>query len=60
MCLSRSLYDLLTSFRYADRDAQQRWANRVVSGNVFGFDLGGLSGQMVGGLVKNSFGRVFR
>lgn len=59
VCAFRGPYIIfLTPLRYADRDAQKRWANRVVSGNVFGFDLGGLGGQMVGGLVKNSLGRV--
>lgn len=39
----------LANDRYADRDAQRRW-----SSNLFG----GLGGQLVGGVLKNSIGRV--
>jgi len=46
-------------FTYADRDAQKRWANSALSsGNIFGFGFGGIGGQLVGGLVRNSLGRV--
>jgi len=43
-------------FTYADRDAKKRWANSVVSSN---WSMGGLGGQMLTGVVKNSVGRVF-
>ncbi|KAI0304845.1 Golgi apparatus membrane protein TVP23 [Russula brevipes] len=43
-------------FTYADRDAKKRWANNIVSSN---WSLGGLGGQMLTGVVKNSVGRVF-
>lgn len=40
----------------SDRDAKQRWAHNVVSSN---WSMGGLGGQMLTGVVKNSVGRVF-
>lgn len=40
----------------SDRDAKKRWANNVVSSN---WSVGGLGGQMLTGVVKNSVGRVF-
>jgi len=43
-------------FTYADRDAKKRWAHNVVSSN---WSMGGLGGQMLTGVVKNSVGRVF-
>lgn len=47
--------------RYADRDAQRRWASNIASsGNLLGFGMGGLGGQLVGGMVRNSFGRLVR
>ncbi|KAK1925607.1 hypothetical protein DB88DRAFT_484484 [Papiliotrema laurentii] len=49
----------LLGFTYADRDAQKRWANSAFSsGNILGFGLGGIGGQLVGGMVRNSLGRV--
>jgi hypothetical protein len=47
-------------FTYADRDAKQRWATSVAAGSWdTGFGLGGLGGQIVGGIVKQGVGRVF-
>ncbi|KAG8905838.1 Golgi apparatus membrane protein tvp23 [Tulasnella sp. 403] len=46
-------------FTYADRDAKQRWASSVAA-NGWGAGFGGLGGQVVGSLVTNSIGRVFR
>jgi hypothetical protein len=49
----------LTTFRFfltSDRDAKKRWAHNVVSSN---WSMGGLGGQMLTGVVKNSVGRVF-
>jgi len=46
----------VVGFTYADRDAKKRWANNVVSSN---WSMGGLGGQMLTGVVKNSVGRVF-
>jgi len=43
-------------FTYADRDAKKRWAQDVVSSS---WSIGGLGGQMLTGVVKNSVGRVF-
>jgi len=43
-------------FLSSDRDAKKRWANNVVSSN---WSMGGLGGQMLSGVVKNSVGRVF-
>ena len=51
----------LLGFTYADRDAQRRWASAAAgSGNLLGFGVGGFGGQLVGGMVRNSIGRVFR
>ncbi|KAG8918186.1 Golgi apparatus membrane protein tvp23 [Tulasnella sp. 418] len=44
-------------FTYADRDAKQRWASTVAGG---GWGLGAVGGQIIGGVVKNSVGRMFR
>ncbi|KAI9460833.1 Golgi apparatus membrane protein TVP23 [Lactarius psammicola] len=43
-------------FTYADRDAKKRWAQNVVSSS---WSIGGLGGQMLTGVVKNSVGKVF-
>lgn len=43
-------------FFTSDRDAKKRWAHNVVSSN---WSMGGLGGQMLTGVVKNSVGRVF-
>jgi len=43
-------------FTYADRDAKKRWAQNIVSSS---WSVGGLGGQMLTGVVKNSVGRVF-
>lgn len=40
----------------SDRDANKRWAQNVVSSS---WSMGGLGGQMLTGVVKNSVGRVF-
>ncbi len=44
------------TFLSSDRDAKKKWANNVVSSN---WSMGGLGGQMLTGVVKNSVGRVF-
>lgn len=49
----------VVGFSYADRDAQKRWANAAAGSNIFG-GMGGIGGQLVGGLVRNSVGRFFR
>jgi len=46
-------------FTYADRDAKQRWASNLASSG-WGMGIGGIGGQVLGGIVKNSVGRVFR
>ncbi|KAF8463034.1 hypothetical protein JB92DRAFT_3136634 [Gautieria morchelliformis] len=46
-------------FTYADRDAKERWASSVTSG-AWNVGFGGIGGQLIGGVVKNSVGRVFR
>ncbi|KZT21645.1 Golgi apparatus membrane protein TVP23 [Neolentinus lepideus HHB14362 ss-1] len=48
----------VVGFTYADRDAKARWANAAASGWTMG--MGGLGGQILSGVVKNSVGRVFR
>ncbi|KAI0036692.1 Golgi apparatus membrane protein TVP23 [Vararia minispora EC-137] len=49
----------VVGFTYADRDAKRRWAtNAAASGWSMG--VGGLGGQILSGVVKNSVGRVFR
>ncbi|KAI0651784.1 DUF846-domain-containing protein [Trametes meyenii] len=45
-------------FTYADRDAKQKWANNLASSG-WGMGMGGLGGQILTGVVKNSVGRVF-
>ncbi|KAI8995564.1 Golgi apparatus membrane protein TVP23 [Trametes punicea] len=45
-------------FTYADRDAKQRWANNLASSG-WNVGIGGLGGQILTGVVKNSVGRVF-
>jgi len=46
-------------FTYADRDAKQRWATSVALGG-WNMGLGGFGGEIIGGVVKNSVGRIFR
>lgn len=41
---------------FRDQDAKRRWANSATSGL---FSFGGLGGQLLGGMVKNSVSRVF-
>ncbi|WRT64379.1 uncharacterized protein IL334_001311 [Kwoniella shivajii] len=49
----------LLGFTYADRDAQKRFASGIASsGNLLGFGFGGIGGQLVGGMMKNTLGRV--
>lgn len=49
----------VVGFTYADRDAQKRFQN--ASSNLFALGgLGGIGGQVLGGVVRNSVGRVFR
>lgn len=45
----------VVGFTYADRDAKRKWA---ASGWNVG--VGGLGGQILTGVIKNSVGRVFR
>ena len=54
-----SRYDLsVPEFLNSDRDAKERWANSVTSG-AWNIGLGGFGGQIIGGVVKKSVGRVF-
>jgi len=46
-------------FTYADRDAKQRWASSMAA-NGWNAGLGGFGGQILGSVVSNSIGRVFR
>lgn len=48
-------FDHLLGF-LSDRDAKQKWANQLAGG----WSIGGLGGQVLAGVVKNSVGRVFR
>jgi len=45
-------------FTYADRDAKQRWS-QALGGDGWNMGLGSIGGQLMGGVVKNSIGRVF-
>ncbi|KAH7924871.1 DUF846-domain-containing protein [Leucogyrophana mollusca] len=45
-------------FTYADRDAKQRWANSVASSG-WSMGMGGIGGQILTGVVKNSVGKLF-
>ncbi|KIJ53644.1 hypothetical protein M422DRAFT_222299 [Sphaerobolus stellatus SS14] len=51
-------YTNAIGFTYADRDAKEKWANSVTSG-AWGVPFGGLGGQIIGGIVRSSVGRVF-
>ena len=42
----------------SDRDAKQKWANNLASSG-WGMGMGGIGGQILSGVVKNSIGRVF-
>ncbi|KAH9946679.1 Golgi apparatus membrane protein TVP23 [Amylocystis lapponica] len=46
-------------FTYADRDAKQKWANSLASSG-WSMGMGGIGGQILTGVVKNSVGRVFK
>jgi hypothetical protein len=46
----------VVGFTYADRDAKQRWANNLASS---GWNMGGIGGTIMTGVMKNSVGRVF-
>jgi len=45
-------------FTYADRDAKQKWAKGVASSG-WNMGIGGLGGQIITGVMKNSVGKVF-
>jgi len=45
-------------FTYADRDAKKRWASNVAA-KGWNMGLGGIGGQIVGSVVKNSVGKAF-
>lgn len=45
-------------FTYADRDAKQRWASGV-AGSGWNSGIGGIGGQIMTGVVKNSIGKIF-
>jgi len=45
-------------FTYADRDAKTKWASGV-AGSGWNMGMGGLGGQILTGVVKNSVGKVF-
>ncbi|KAH9835618.1 DUF846-domain-containing protein [Rhodofomes roseus] len=44
-------------FTYADRDSKERWAKASSAWNI---GMGGIGGQLLGGVVKNSVGRIFK
>jgi len=46
-------------FTYADRDAKQRWANKLASSGWNLGGMGGIGGTIMTGVMKNSVGRVF-
>jgi len=48
-------YSNAIGFTYADRDAKEKWANSVTSG----WGIGGIGGQLLGGVVRNSVGKMF-
>ncbi|KAG8747941.1 Golgi apparatus membrane protein tvp23 [Ceratobasidium sp. 414] len=48
----------ILKFNISDRDAKQRWASSVAAGG-WNMGMGGLGGQILGGAVRNSVGRVF-
>ncbi len=57
--LTKRAHAPVTSGSYADRDAKRRWANQAMSSsNLFGFGLGGIGGQLVGGVLRSGLSRV--
>lgn len=58
--LMRYLIELLPydSHPPSDRDAKQKWANNLASSG-WNMGIGGIGGQILTGVVKNSVGRVF-
>ncbi|KAG8869030.1 Golgi apparatus membrane protein tvp23 [Tulasnella sp. 331] len=46
-------------FTYADRDSKQRWVGSVAGGS-WNSGLGGLGGQILGGVVRSGVSRVFQ
>lgn len=49
---------MLRNFTFRDRDAKQRWANSIASSG-WNMGMGGIGGQILGGAMKNSVGRLF-
>ncbi|KAG2077111.1 DUF846-domain-containing protein [Suillus decipiens] len=45
-------------FTYADRDAKQRWASSIASSG-WNMGMAGIGGQILGGAMKNTVGRLF-
>lgn len=41
-----------------DRDAKKKWASSMASSG-WGLGIGGIGGQLISGVVRNSVGRVF-
>lgn len=54
-----SQFTNVIGFTYADRDAKTRWANDVVGGG-WNSGFGGFGGQIMGSVVKQGVGRIFR
>ncbi|GJJ13791.1 hypothetical protein Clacol_008048 [Clathrus columnatus] len=50
------VFNYSNAIGFTDRDAKAKWTNSVASGL---FNFGGIGGQLLGGMVKNSVGRVF-
>jgi len=46
-------------FTYADRDAKQRWASSVAADGFGMGALGGVGGQIIGGMMRKGVGKVF-
>ncbi|EIW86547.1 Golgi apparatus membrane protein TVP23 [Coniophora puteana RWD-64-598 SS2] len=49
---------LVIGYTYADRDAKQRWATGIATSG-WNLGMGGIGGQIVGGVMKNSVGKLF-
>jgi len=52
------LPDIQNTIIFRDRDAKQRFADRIASSG-WNMGFGGISGQILGGAMKSSFGKLF-
>ena len=54
----RNKFSTLTLLAFRDRDAKQKWAKGAASSG-WNMGMGGIGGQIITGVMKNSVGKVF-